>query len=56
MQKILFDIVGYVDDGWKGLRKLDQKCNNMYEYVTRAFEKLKLPTDKVTRFLFSFIE
>jgi hypothetical protein len=56
LQKILFDIVGYVDDGWKGLRKLDQKCNNMYEYVTRAFEKLKLPTDKVTSFLFSFIE
>ena len=29
----------------------------MYEYVTRAFEKLKLPTDKVTSFfLFSFIE
>jgi hypothetical protein len=55
LQKILFDIVGYVDDGWKGLRKLDQKCNNMYEYVTRAFEKLKLPTDKVTSFLFSFI-
>ncbi|XP_052087976.1 probable methyltransferase-like protein 25 [Mytilus californianus] len=48
LQKILYDITGHVDDGWKGLRKLDQKCKDMHQYVQRAFEKLKLPTDKIT--------
>jgi len=39
--------MGYVRDDWKGLRKLDQKTSNMYEYVMKAFHKIGLPTDKV---------
>ncbi|XP_071137332.1 probable methyltransferase-like protein 25 isoform X1 [Mytilus edulis] len=57
LQKILYDITGHVDDGWKGLRKLDQKCKDMHQYVHKAFEKLKLPTDKITpEFVSEYVE
>ncbi|XP_063405487.1 probable methyltransferase-like protein 25 isoform X2 [Mytilus trossulus] len=57
LQKILYDITGHVDDGWKGLRKLDQKCKDMYQYVHRAFEKLNLSTDKITpEFVSEYVE
>ena len=48
LQKILYDQLGYVRSDWKGLRKLDQKSTDMFDYVMRAFIKLGLPTDKVS--------
>lgn len=48
LQKILLDVIGYIDEKWKGLRKMDHKCKNEYEYVKRAFEIFKLPMDKIT--------
>lgn len=48
LQVILRDQLGYVRSDWKGLRKLDQKSQGMFDYVTRAFQKLGLPTDGVS--------
>ncbi|XP_062602310.1 probable methyltransferase-like protein 25 [Saccostrea cucullata] len=48
LQVILRDQLGYVRSDWKGLRKLDQKCKGMYEYVTKAFVKLGVPTGGIT--------
>lgn len=48
LQVILRDQLGYVRSDWKGLRKLDQKSQGMFDYVTRAFRKLGLPTDGVS--------
>lgn len=48
LQVILRDQLGYVRSDWKGLRKLDQKSQGMFDYVTRAFRKLGLPSDGVS--------
>ncbi|XP_069102555.1 probable methyltransferase-like protein 25 [Argopecten irradians] len=48
LQKILLDVVGHIDPDWKGLRGLGGMTSDMYQYVTKAFTKLGLPTDKIT--------
>lgn len=47
LQKILLDIVGYIDPDWKGLRGRGSSTTDMYQYVMSAFTTLGLPTDKV---------
>ncbi|XP_061173061.1 probable methyltransferase-like protein 25 [Saccostrea echinata] len=54
LQVILRDQLGYVRSDWKGLRKLDQKCKGMYEYVTKAFIKLGVPTEGITEELIDY--
>ncbi|KAK3098162.1 hypothetical protein FSP39_016789 [Pinctada imbricata] len=46
LQAVLSDILGFTSDEWKGLRKLDQKCKDLPEYIHKAVHKLNLPVDQ----------
>ncbi|KAL3881435.1 hypothetical protein ACJMK2_027877 [Sinanodonta woodiana] len=48
LQVILLDITGHTVNGIKGLRKLTQQCDDIYHYIQTAFQRLKLPQDKIT--------
>ncbi|XP_067675091.1 probable methyltransferase-like protein 25 [Haliotis asinina] len=49
LEKIIHDVVGDVRHGGQKLRKLDKRSKSLYDYVVKAFTRLGLPADKVTR-------
>ncbi|XP_046574799.1 probable methyltransferase-like protein 25 isoform X2 [Haliotis rubra] len=49
LEKIIHDVVGDVGNGGQKLRKLEKRSKSLYDYMVKAFTRLGLPTDKVTR-------
>ncbi|KAL5009582.1 hypothetical protein ScPMuIL_011887 [Solemya velum] len=48
LQVIIRDLTGTTSGSWTGLRKLDQRCKDTYDYVTQAFKKLGISEQKIT--------
>ncbi|KAK3595236.1 hypothetical protein CHS0354_021553 [Potamilus streckersoni] len=51
LQVILQDVTGHTTDRVMGLRKLTQQCDDIYQYIQTAFQRLKIPQDKISTHL-----